>query len=475
MRSFLYAIVPCLTLPPVLFVMLHYPALDQEVQQRLPLLSAYYIARQLGEHIAFVEQVKGDLPPTYGTILAEYEGLLANGEFMGLKPAAAVRQKRSWAERCLALFVMWRYALPQDFLSTDPIAIIVDRLAEIRRKEAQMAVRRNAIVFNHVLECLRFRPPPSNPPVAPRIGLPPPILKKGLVFCGERVPLTRKDVYRRIEYQINYLCTDFLDTTSAWLKRKDRYGKVIEHILLQEEVPREFVTLPALESGYLGTIVSPSNATGWWQFLKPTAIRCRSKETDLDWTLQVNQWKDERQDLAISTRSAARYLKWIRSKLSDNGEPASWLTAAAAYNAGLTEISFRVSAYKTSTYWDMKLPRETEEYVPRWIALHIIDSHRQFYGIDVPEIAPVEFDTLDGVHLTKDLPLTLLATITGCSVRFLREINGSLGKDASSFQSRANNTEAVHTIHVPKGWGIAVLNNLKSLAYVRDDATADKP
>ena len=42
--------------------------------------------------------------------------------------------------------------------------------------------------------------------------------------------------------------------------------------------------------------------------------------------------------LALSTRSAARYLKWMRSKLGDGSGPGSWLTAAAAYNAGFSVV-----------------------------------------------------------------------------------------------------------------------------------------
>jgi membrane-bound lytic murein transglycosylase D len=335
-------------------------------------------------------------------------------------------------------------------------------------KEQQSSRERNHIVFRHFLDCLKHTPPKSVPTYTSRIGLPPDIEKNGLVFCEDPVPLNREDVRRRIEYQINLLLNDFQETTVMWLKRKDRYGKVVEATLVEEGVPKEFSVLPALESGYDRSAASPSLARGWWQLLKPTVVRSPFGEKELDWSIQVNQFKDERRDLTLSTRSAARYLKWIRSKLSNGDKQAGWLIAAAAYNAGLAEIAFRTVAYKTDCYWDMKLSRETEDYVPRWIALFLIDSHREFYPIDVPKISPIEFETLEGVRLNRDLPLTLLATLTGSSVRFIREINGALRTGTSAFKARIDNREVAHTINLPQGSKDVVRNALRSQGFLKE-------
>jgi membrane-bound lytic murein transglycosylase D len=289
-----------------------------------------------------------------------------------------------------------------------------------------------------------------------------------LVFCGEKVPVERTDVRRRIEYQIAYLLTDFRDSTGIWLKRRDRYGEAIKRILEREGVPWEFALLPALESGYSRTVVSPSMARGWWQFVRPTAVRSSAKEPELDWALQVDGWRDERRDLAISTRSAARYLKWLRTKLGASDNHSSWLTAAAAYNAGFSETKFRIAAYHTPWYWDMKLPLETENYVPRWIAFSIIDANRRFYGLGVPPIAPIHFDTIEGIQLSRDLPLTFLATVTQSSVRFIREINGGLAQNETAFRAGRNKRDFTHTIHVPKGWKVRVIKALKSQQYLKN-------
>jgi len=209
-------------------------------------------------------------------------------------------------------------------------------------------------------------------------------------------------------------------------------------------------------------------ARGWWQFVRPTAVQSSAREPELDWALQVDGFKDERRDLALSTRSAARYLKWLRAKLADSANQSSWLTAAAAYNAGFSETKYRIAAYHTPCYWDMKLPLETENYVPRWIAFSIIDSNRKFYGLGVPPISPIHFDTIEGIQLSHDLPLAFLATVTETSVRFIREINGGLAQNETAFRATRSRRDTTHTIHVPKGWKDRVLKALKSHQYVKN-------
>lgn len=470
MRTFFAALGPCLVFPVVLFVALHYPALDAEVDRRLPLLPVYDIAHQLEAEITYAAGLHKDLPANFGRILSDYGKLVTSDSFLALKRLSASHRQYQLPERVVTSFIAWTRNLPPDILTTDPVGTVLARLDETRKREDLHAQKRDQMLFAHALDCLKYGPPPTGGRLATRIALPPETLLGGLRFCGEAIPLGREDVRRRIEHQINYLLTDFRNTTEIWLRRKDRYGAAIEAILLEEGMPREFVLLPALESGYSSSVVSPSMAAGWWQFLKATAVNSLSGSKDLDWSLQVDQWKDERRDLVLSTRAAARYLKWIRLQLSNGDRQCGWLMTAAAYNAGFAETSYRINAYDSATYWDVKLPRETEDYVPRWVALWIIDSHRRFYGLDLPAIAPVQFETLEKVRLAKDLPLELLATLTSSSVRFMKEINGTLRKGDTGFRAKRSGVDRTHNIHVPKGSKQAVLKALRQQGYVNDGA-----
>lgn len=469
MRLLLNVIGPVLFVPVCCFAMLSYPVLNQEIKTKLPVLPVYYISRQLdAEIVAARSRQPRDIPANYGRIIQDYRGLLASKEFDDLKPLSGRVSATSLAEGLIARAVLWQEALPADFLQKDPIKDVIDQVNSLRDSERRNAVERESILVRHALDCLRYHPPDSGGIIAVKRGVPPEVLEKGLVFCGEKVPLERTDVRRRIEYQIAYLLADFRDTTGIWLKRKDRYGEATKQILEKEGVPGEFALLPALESGYSHKVVSPSMAGGWWQFVRPTAVQSLSRDRHLDWSLQVDSWKDERRDLALSTRSAARYLKWMRSKLGDGSGPGSWLTAAAAYNAGFSEVKYRTGAYGTTSCWDMKLPAETEDYIPRWIALSLVDGNRRLYGIELPSVSPICFDTLEGVQLARDLPLSQLAVLTESSVRFIREINAAVEKRETCFRAFRNSTPLTHTLHVPKGWREQTLKMLKSKMYLRD-------
>lgn len=466
MRSLLTATGTCLVLPIVLFAALHYPEVDAEVERRLPLLPVRDIARQLEAEVAQACTLHTGTPPNFGRILEDYGKLRTSDAFLGLSALSRSHKHFRLPEQAVARFITWYRNVPHDLLTSDPVATVLQRLEEIGRKEKRLASQRDQMLIEHMLQCLSYDLPRSRARLSPRMGLPPPVIENGLVFCGESIPLDREDVRLRIEHQIDVLLTDLRSTTEVWLKRKDRYGSAVETILIREETPRELALLPALESGYSPSVVSPSMATGWWQFRKATAVNSDSPTKSLDWTLRVDQWRDERRDLVLSTRAAARYLKWIRARFSDGGKPCGWLMSAAAYNAGFAETGYRTSAYDTLTYWDVKLPRETEDYVPRWIALWIIDLHRSFYDMDLPPIAPLEMESLEGVRLARDLPLEVLAAMTSSSVRFIREMNGTLHKGASRFKAKVAGSQIVHTIHVPKGAREVVLKTLKLQGYI---------
>ncbi|MBI4964242.1 MAG: lytic transglycosylase domain-containing protein [Desulfomonile tiedjei] len=458
----------CILLSLACFVMFAGPALRAEIEGRRPLLPWYYINKQLASEIAYAESRKDEIPPRYEAVIREYASVQTNRDAQSVQRSSLSGRNRPLSERVLARMILWQMNLPSDFFVADPVQGIVEKLSDLRRRESSLALARDELIEKHLIDCVRHRPSRSVSSLRGRGSLPLAVIETGLVFCGEPIPLERSDVRQRIEHQIDYLLNDLRDSTGIWLKRKDRYGQVIDNILSEEGVPEEFCLLPALESGYSCTVASPSLAKGWWQFVKPTAVRSLAAQEDLDWTLRIDHHVDERKDLALSTRAAARYLKWMRSRLGQGSERGSWLTAAAAYNAGLDEVQHRIVAYGTRLYWDMKLPLETEHYVPRWIAFAVINGNRGFYGLEVPEIVPLSFDTLKGVRLAKDLPLSLLATATESSVRFVRELNSSLDKRETSFRATKAEGGSVVTIHIPKGSKSAALKAMKSNGYLRN-------
>jgi membrane-bound lytic murein transglycosylase D len=462
-------VILCVILPVALFIMLATDAVKAEIGVRTRLLSMYYLSRQLAAEVALANsRDPQELPPNYGRILDDYSQVLDSSAFQELVSISGHFPESSFSKALVSRFMLWMENLPGDFFSVDPLNQLAVTLNMLEKMQRLNNLGREKLVLKHALDCLHQNPQEPGTCWQTVRKIPDKVLQQGLNFCGERIPLERPDVLKRIQYQITYLLTDFRSTTTTWLTRRDRYTQAIETILKAEQVPSEFTLLPALESGYNRRVVSPSMAGGWWQFVKPTAIRTLSKDPDLDWSLQINSVKDERRDLALSTRSAARHLKWLRQRLGRGDQPGSWLTAAAAYNAGFSEIKHRTIVYNSLEFWDMKLPFETEEYVPRWIAFYLIDRNRDFYEIEVPEVQPLEFDTIEGVRFSQDLPLAHLAVLTQTSVRFLREINGSLTRDQTSFRATRNDEPLTHTLHVPKGTKEEVMWMLKTKMYLRD-------
>jgi membrane-bound lytic murein transglycosylase D len=474
MRSLLQAIVVCVVLPLVLFLLLAVPVIEGEVEKRLPLVSAYYLSRQLDREIAAAESRSEGLPPNYRSILEQYGPLEKDARLTRLAPLSAHARKYRFSEGLPARFILWKRGLPADFLFSDPVGEIRRTLGLLRGKEKRAAAMRESILARHRLDCLRIKPRDVVAASRLRHELPPDVTAGGLVFCSERIPLEREDVRRRIEDQLDYLLTDLRESTGIWLKRKDRYGQAVQRILESEGLPREFALLPALESGYDATAVSPSRARGWWQFVKSTAVESLAKDPALDWTLRVDRWNDDRCDLDFSTRSAARYLKWLRSGLFGSVDRGSWLTTAAAYNAGLAEIRYRTGAFNTGVYWDMKLPIETEDYVPRWIAFALIDSHRKEYGMELPKIPAVKFDTIRGVRLARDLPLAFVAVASRSSVRVLKELNRGLRDRRLIYRATADDKGKGYVIHVPRGCGDAVLEALSRGSYLKTGSDAER-
>jgi membrane-bound lytic murein transglycosylase D len=282
--------------------------------------------------------------------------------------------------------------------------------------------------------------------------------KAGLVFAGTPVPIARRDVRERIIKEINYLLLDRRSRVLLWLARADSLKPVILPILAKYDVPPEFLFLAAIESSYDSRALSSAGAYGYWQFIKATAQCGPQGCNQYDWKMNITKWKDERADLVNSTHSAAKYLAWMNKvkKVSLTGKSDregfnDWLLAAAAYNAGPSKVSQRLSQFGTASYWDVPLPIETEKYVPRWIALSLIGKNRDFYRVQIHHQRSVSFETVSKVRLQKDLSFVAMARLLNATPRDVWAINTQIPPEKGLFPAKSGKTPIEHTIHVPKG------------------------
>jgi membrane-bound lytic murein transglycosylase D len=104
------------------------------------------------------------------------------------------------------------------------------------------------------------------------------------------------------------------------VERIDMYFPIIEKILEAEGLPDDFKYLAVQESSLISDAVSTSNAVGYWQF---------KKESALEVGLVIDKDVDERKHIVSATRGAARYLK------RNNFYLQNWIYTLQSYITGL--------------------------------------------------------------------------------------------------------------------------------------------
>jgi len=255
----------------------------------------------------------------------------------------------------------------------------------------------------------------------------------------ELQPQFNADVYRWIEFFTGNGRSSF----ERWLKRSGRYMALFRAILQKEGLPPDLVHLVFVESGFNLNARSVSRAVGPWQMLRSSARL---------FGLDVNQWVDERKDPEKSTVAAARYLKHLYAIFGD------WPLALASYNAGEGTVLRAIKKQGTTNYWDLHLPRQTEDYVPQFMAVLAITRDPEKYGFDDVELdEPMEFDE---VALKGAVDLRSLASLAECSVEELRQLNPAVVRHA------VPGKDGVTTLRVPRGKGEIITRKLQEGAHL---------
>ena len=193
-------------------------------------------------------------------------------------------------------------------------------------------------------------------------------------FAGEEVPLDDPEVRERLDRELT-VNSYWQSSTIIMLKRANRFLPTIEKVLKEEAVPDDFKYLCMAESG-LDNVVSPSGASGFWQFMRGTAP---------SYGLFISTEIDERYNLEKATLAACKYL------LEAKNTTGSWAAAAAGYNMGIVGIQNQINKQGSSNYYDLYLNSETSRYLSRIIALKLIYENQNNYGfyIDKDDLYPV--------------------------------------------------------------------------------------
>lgn len=173
-----------------------------------------------------------------------------------------------------------------------------------------------------------------------------------------------------------------------YLARSTRYSTLMKRILRQNGLPEDLIYIALIESGFSSRATSRAAAVGYWQFIKGTGKR---------YNLEINALVDERRDPVLATQAAAEYFKGLYSVFG------SWYLAMASYNVGENRVKREVMNHYTRDFWELarkrRFPKETINYVPKFIAARLIGRNPEKYGFDNVEYEePIEFEKIKVDH-----------------------------------------------------------------------------
>ncbi len=252
-----------------------------------------------------------------------------------------------------------------------------------------------------------------------------------LDFCGEPLPLNNPDVRERLEKELLLILWN-RPQVILWLKRSTRYFPYIEKTLAQNNMPQDLKYIAVVESALLDYAGSSQGAVGYWQFIKQTGLR---------YGLSIDKNIDERRNFFASTKAAVAYLQDLHDLFS------SWTLAAAAYNVGEDRIQNEKNSQKVDNYYDFSLPKETERYILKIMAVKLIFSNPSRYGFHLLEedyYQPLTFDRVK-ITLPGRTPLYLVAQASGTYFKQIKNLNPEIMGDQLP--------KGTHIIAVPKGSG----------------------
>lgn len=233
-------------------------------------------------------------------------------------------------------------------------------------------------------------------------------LPKYMHFCNDTLPLDDIEVKHSIQKEF-YESGLIQNNSSVHLlfARCERWFPIIEKVLNSYQLPDDLKFIAVIES-HLSNVTSPMGAKGFWQLLANTAQT---------YGLEVNDYVDERLDVEKSTIAAAKYFQYAYSELHN------WTLVAAAYNYGINGIKFQLEKQNVDSYHQLKLNKETKEFVYRVIAYKMLLTYPQYFGIK-RKLKPKKMIPLKSIKIDSSITdISYLAKYLNCPKILLKAFN----------------------------------------------------
>ena len=198
-------------------------------------------------------------------------------------------------------------------------------------------------------------------------------------------------------------------STDKLLGRVTNYFPIFEAELRKRDLPQELKILAVIESSLRPTVRSRVGAVGLWQFMHGTAKQ---------YGLTISTAVDERRDPFRSTEAAAEFLKDLHERFDD------WTLAIAAYNCGPGRISKAIRQSGSRNYWELLryLPKETQNYVPKFIAAFYLMNYYYLHDI-YPSKPSIDLQSTSLTKIYEGISFNDIINMTGISLKSLKKMN----------------------------------------------------
>jgi membrane-bound lytic murein transglycosylase D len=135
-------------------------------------------------------------------------------------------------------------------------------------------------------------------------------------------------------------------------------------------------------------------------------------------------FRDDRRDVLASTRAALDYLARLHANFGD------WHLALAAYNWGEGNVQRAITrnqrAGLPTDYASLRMPNETQYYVPKLQAVKNIVARPEAFGLALPVVANHPYFL--SVPITRDIDVDLAARFAGLPVDEFKSLNPQMNK-----------------------------------------------
>ncbi len=237
------------------------------------------------------------------------------------------------------------------------------------------------------------------------------LLKERLKIMDAKSPFN-------IEYNpgLENLIKSFLKNRKKSFERlmaiSEYYFPLFEEALAKKNVPLEIKYLAVVESALNPKAVSRVGATGLWQFMY---------QTGKQYNLNIDSYVDDRSDPLKASEAAAQYMSNMYKIFGD------WELVLASYNSGAGNVAKAIRrSGGQQNFWNIRknLPKETQGYVPAFLAtMYIYEFHKE-HGI-VPNRALIKHFETDTIMVKQQMSFKQISDLLDIPVAQIQLMNPS--------------------------------------------------